>query len=191
MDRYLQTFMKESMIKENLVSVHAYGYQRDEVWTGYINLLTENQFLMKHVTEDGLEDGFILGRLDDVFQLTRNGQYEQELDQLYKLQDQQHNPFVLKSDIQKSNLFREAFIAAKKNNFIVNVCFPGTEEEEDMIVGFVRDVYWNEVVTLNLTSSGTEDGESIFYLEDVVSIHCHSRDMRKLKLLKEYHEGIS
>ncbi|MXQ53764.1 hypothetical protein [Shimazuella alba] len=50
-----------------LTSVYTDLSDPEHCAVGFIEYITEEHFQMKHVTSEGLEDGFVVGRIDDDF----------------------------------------------------------------------------------------------------------------------------
>jgi hypothetical protein len=60
----------ERSIKEGLVvSVYSNQYELEKCSVGYIETLSSEQFVMKHITPEGISDGYIVRRLDDIFRI--------------------------------------------------------------------------------------------------------------------------
>ncbi len=168
-----------------MVSVYSNRYQPEMCSVGFIDSLSAGQFIMKHVTPEGIYDGYIIRRIEDVFRVDVNGEYERRLELLYNLQKQKHQDFFKKKANQKPNLFKESLVIAQKKKLIVTICIDETDSQ-DNIVGFVKDVNPNGITISRISSNGLDDGESTFLIEDVIKINCDSSDERIIKLLYSY-----
>lgn len=107
-------------------------------------------------------NGYVIRKLDNIFRVDVNGQYEQRLSLLYKLQKQQHEDFFKDKVVKESNLFREALIVAKNNGLVVRVCIDETETQED-IAGFVMAVGDSEAVISTISFDGFDNGKKIIW----------------------------
>jgi hypothetical protein len=170
-------------IKENvMISVFSNENEPDKCSTGFIETISDEQFVMKHVTPNGKYDGYAIRKLDDIFRIDFNGDYERRLSLLYNLQNQSHRDFFVGKVKKENNLFSEALLASQKTNIVVNVCIDETESQED-IVGFVKRVKGSEVVISRVSFEGSDDGESIFTIKDIVKMNIDAEDERMFTVL--------
>lgn len=181
MDNNFIAHLRRSMHETAMISVYSNINEPDKCSVGIVEAVADEHFIMKHVTPNGLYDGYVIRRLDQIFRLDFNGQYEQRLELLYKLQNQRHQNFF-KNKIKMSNFCADVLLMAQKSNFIVSVCIDETETQDD-IVGFVNHVKDTESIISRISFEGLEDGESVFLIDDVVKINCDSEDERVLELL--------
>lgn len=177
--------LKRSFEKGIIVSVYSNRYEPGASSAGFIDAISEEQFVMKHVTPEGISDGYIIRRMEDVFRIDIEGEYEQRLQLLYTLQKQKHEDFINKLTMQGSNLFKKTLEIAQKKNLMVTICIDETEDQ-DSIVGFVKNVNSKEATISRVSFNGLSDGESTFFIEDVVKINCDTVDEKLLKLLFDY-----
>jgi hypothetical protein len=143
---------------------------------------------MKHITPEGLSDGYIVRRLDDIFRIDFNGKYEKRIDLLYKLQQQNHESLFEEQTKKNSDLFKETFISAKDKDLIISICMDEEEIQND-IVGFVKDITTKEVVISRISPEGLNDGESSFFLDDVSKLNCDTVEEKTLKLLYNHQKN--
>jgi hypothetical protein len=183
--KYIQSILKRSIKEGKIISVYTNRYQPEKCSVGFIDSLTSEHFIMKHVTPEGISDGFIVRRIEDIFRVDVDGEYEQRINLLYSLQNQQHQNFVKVDEIRKSNLFKESLLIAQKQKLVVSVCIDDTENQDD-IIGYVKDVISNGVTISRISFNGLDDGESSFFIEDIVKLNCDSSDEKILKLLNSY-----
>lgn len=176
------SILERSIRKGQAVSIYSNQYEPDKFSVGYIETFSSEQFVMKHVTPEGISDGYIVRRNEDIFRIDSNGNYEQRIELLYALQIQNHENLFEKPTLKDSNLFKEAFVSAMKKDLIVSVCIDESNDQDD-IVGFVKDITSEEVVISRITFEGFTDGESTFYLEDVIKLNCDTVEEKALKLI--------
>ncbi|MFU0789869.1 MAG: EAL domain-containing protein [Virgibacillus proomii] len=176
------SILKRSTERGLVVSIYSNQYEPEKCSVGYVDTLSTEQFIMKHITPEGLSDGYIVRRLDDIFRVDFNGEYEKRIDLLYTLQQQKHESLFEEQMRKDSNLFKETFISAKNKDLIVSICM----DEGDDIVGFVKDITIEEVVISRISSEGLCDGESSFFLDDVNKLNCDTVEEKTLKLLYNY-----
>lgn len=169
--------------KEGLiVSIYSNWNEPEKCAVGFVEDISDEQISLKHITPHGLNDGYVIRKLDDIFRVDLNGQYEKRLLILYNLQGQNHANLLQNKTKKDSNLFKEALLSAQKLKMVVSVCIDETEAQES-IVGLVKEVIDDEVVISQISFEGLDDGESIFFIDNIVKINCDSLDERALGLL--------
>lgn len=178
---HILLYLERSKKKGVMVSAFSNRHQPDKCSTGFIEEISNEQFIMKHVAPEGVYDGYIIRRINDIFRIDFNGKYEKRLALLYNLQVQHHKGTLKNKLNEDSNLFIAALVFAQNNNLIVRVCIDETEMQED-IVGFVKKVHDNVIIS-RITNEGLADGESIFRTSDIIKINIDSSDEKILKLL--------
>ncbi|MPM91866.1 hypothetical protein SDC9_139000 [bioreactor metagenome] len=136
--------------------------------------ISDEQVIIKHIALDGLSDGFVIRRLENVYRIDVDGRYEHKIHRLYSLQNQRHEAFLEIMEDNHSNLFKEALLASKKHELIVKLYIDETEEQED-IIGFVKAVDDNEAIISRISDDGSYDGESVLYLNDIIKLDCGRR----------------
>ncbi|AUS09487.1 hypothetical protein C1X05_12120 [Laceyella sacchari] len=174
--------LKRSLYKGMIVSVYSDRNQPGNFSAGFIDAISDEQFVMKHVTPEGTNDGYIMRRIEDVFRVDVHGEYEQRLRLLYTLQKQRHEDFLNGAVTEQSNLFVESLTIAQARNLIVTICIDETESQDD-ITGFVKEINTEEVTIARISSNGSNDGESIFLIEDITKMNCDTTAERLIKQL--------
>lgn len=173
--------LKRSMNENIMVAVYSNKNRPDTCSVGYVDSITKDMVLIKHVTPHGLTDGFVIRRLEDVFRIDINGQYENKLQRLYFLQEQSHHAITsqLNSEV---DLFVGILNISQKFGKVVDVCIDDTESQAD-IVGFVKEVKENEVIISQISEYGFANGESSLMIDDIVKISCDTYNGHILELL--------
>jgi hypothetical protein len=184
-NNHMWSVLKQSFEEGSIISVYSNKYEPEKSSVGFINYLSTEQFVMKHVTPEGINDGYIIRRVKDIFMVETSGEYEQRLKLLYTLQQQQHNDLIKKTITEKSNLFKESLLTAQEKNLIVSICIDETEDQDE-IVGFVKNIHSKEATISRISFYGLVDGESTFFLEDIVKINCDTTDEKILNLLYQH-----
>ena len=165
-----------------VVSIYSNWNEPEKCSVGFVEDISNDQIILKHITPHGLNDGYAIRKRDDVFRVDLNGQYEKRLLTLYNLQGQKHINLLQNKTDKDSNLFKEALLSAQKLNMVINACIDETEAQES-IVGWVKEVNNDEVVISQISFDGLDDGESIIFIANIVKINCDSLDERVMGLL--------
>ena len=175
----------EKSLNENLiVSIFSNRNAPEKCICGFIDAISDEQFILKHITVDGFYDGYHIRKIDDIFRVDINGNYEDRLKYLYEYRKQSHEDFLKGNANSDSNLFKIGLLTAKRLNMVVRVCIDDTEEQDD-IVGWVNNISETEVVISNISNSGENEGESIFYIKDIVKIACDTDNESVLGILNQ------
>lgn len=177
--------LSEAYKQNDMVAVYSDPSHPECAAVGYIDSLSAKQLALKHVTPEGISDGYVIRRIEDVFRIDVNGEYERRLTQLYQLHNQQHEDFFPHSMTPQRDLFREGLIIAQERNFVVSICMDETEEQMDL-VGFVKEVRSQTVTLSRISIDGFDDGESTIFIDDIIKMNCNTANERNLKLLFEY-----
>lgn len=167
-------FLKKSLDENLVVSVFSDREQPEKCAVGYVASISDDQVLINHITPTGLYDGYVIRKLEDIFRIDTDGQYEKKMNQLYTLKKQMHEEFI-PCKVKHGNLFKAALTASQKSELIVNFCIDETEVQDSMI-GFVKEVNDNEVVINQVTEYGVDDCHSVVLLDDIIKLNCDSVD---------------
>lgn len=174
--------LKRSIKESLMISIFSNGYQPEKCSVGFVEKLSNEQVLVKHVTQEGLYDGFIIRKLKDIFRIDIDGQYERRLALLYNIQNQSHLDYFEQIVKKNSNLFKIALEVSKKRNLFVRISIDETEAQED-IIGLVKEVNKKEAVISKISLDGLNDGECFFFIDDIVKMNCDSVEEKALELL--------
>ncbi|RAL21484.1 hypothetical protein [Thermoflavimicrobium daqui] len=183
------SMLKRSMEEKCMVSVFTDRSQPDSCSVGFIHSLSSKQFAMKHVTPDGYNDGYILRRIEDIFRVDIAGEYERRLELIYTLQKQPYKDLMNAGVAFESDLFRACLVRAQDENLVVTICIDENDSQLNM-VGFVKEMGSHEVTITRITSNGLDDGESTFYIEDIVKINCDTAEEKTCKLLFDHRKTL-
>lgn len=128
--------------------------------TGLIGAYDEDFLIVKHISPDGLYDGFILVRTNDVFRIDLNGLYEDKVRKLYECKNQSHPDCFFEDDLCSSLLDY-----SQRCNKMVSV-----EIGNDTITGLVHG-YNSEYIYLTVFDKfGRNNGETVIACDKVISI---------------------
>lgn len=103
-ENHILSVLKRSHEESLMVSVYSDRNEPEGFSAGFIDSLSAEQFVLKHVTPEGIQDGYIIRRTEDVFRVDAGGEYERRLELLYTLQKQRHEDFITGSVEQESSV---------------------------------------------------------------------------------------
>lgn len=175
--------LKLSQSEEKTISVFSDSSDPGNCSCGYIDHLSGSLFIMKHISPEGLNDGYIVRKIDDIIRVDYYGSYEKKIQLLYKLQKQNHGRLLEHLNISSSsNLFVEVFLKAKEKKLLVSLSL---DEDQEAITGFVKNVDQDSLTAsvFKLSDQGEFDGVTSFSIEDVDKVNCDTSDERTIQLL--------
>ncbi|MBS7530232.1 hypothetical protein IC619_006965 [Hazenella sp. IB182353] len=187
-------------VEQDLLSeILYYALENDEVVTlytnpddpsgavaGYIHAFTDEHVLMRHITREGREDGYVVRRVEDIFHLGILGEYENGLDCLYRMQEQEHIYFFQVLKDNKPDLLRNVLLQAKLKGWILRM---GLEDEErGDVIGQIQQSDGEHVTVRRIDEWGHEDGYTIIFVGDLVKLNIHGEEERSRETLLAYQQ---
>ena len=176
------SYLKQSMENNKIVSIYSnINDDIDERTTGFVSAISSEQVLIKNVTDEGLNDGYTVLKLENIHNADIDWHYQRKLERLYELQNQSHREISIKGLIENVNIFKEILLISKKLEMFVNISIEETETENENI-GLIKQLNDKEVVISRILD-GKEDGESIILLNDIYKLNCDRFEARCNQLL--------
>lgn len=148
--------------------------------TGFIGKVNDSEVLIYHITNCGYYDGYILKRIDDIFRIDYEGEYEKRIQMLYEYRNQAHREIDTFDD-DNDQIFFSLLDFAIENDYIVSLEF-----ENNYVSGIVNG-YSDDVLYLSIVDDmGKEDGISIINIDDVLTVDVDSDEEQILKILRTH-----
>ena len=143
--------------------------------TGYISAFNDVELLIEHISIHGNYDGFILKRIEDIFRIDYNGEYEKKIWNLYRIKKQLHKKINI---LDKNDILSSVLDFCIDNKYIISLEF-----DESCISGFVKSYNKNYINLSIVNEYGIINGETIVDLNQIVSIAVDTDDEQDIKLL--------
>lgn len=143
--------------------------------TGFALHLHDDEVLIAHINPRGEYDGFILNKIDNIYKLDYDSDYEKKIQKLYNIKKQNHHMFK----IQESMLY-SLLEYANKEGLILSL-----ELKNDKITGFVNNFDENYVYLTLINDNGWINGKSVISIDEVIVFVCDTDYEQDLKLLYE------
>lgn len=178
----IKSYLKECMEDNKIVSVFSDINEPSKCSAGFICAISTEQVLIKHVTCDGLYDGYRVRKLENIYRVDKDSQYERKLESLYFIKNQSHKDILFKGLTGDFNIFQEMLIKSNDIGFPVSIDIDETGSQA-LIIGLIEEIRGTKVVIKKITEYGEEDGESIILLDDIISLNCDSFDEHTMLLL--------
>ena len=165
--------------KENNLLIEISIQERSGSLVGKIQNFSENYLLLESISHQGLNDGFIVVCLQEIYCIDLETNYSKKVYQLYNLKSQNHDTVPLIDD----DYFISLLQYSKSNNLITEIdYFNDAESYGDQ--GFITDI--NNCLSMKLIDDfGKISGEKILKIENIKRLYCDGCHARDIKLLYE------
>ena len=175
MDSILKSLIKA---KSKDICVEVYIQERSGILVGKVQNVSEKYLLLESISPQGMNDGFILISIDEIYCVDLDTNYSRKIYKLYNLKSQKHDLVPLTED----NNFIDLLRFSKENNLIMEFDYFNYEENlSDQ--GFVIDIDDLCVSFRTIDNFGKVNGSKILKLENIKRLYCDGYHVRDLKLL--------
>ena len=169
--------LKKSKGNNEIVSLFTELNEPDNFWAGFVGRISDEFIMLNGVCSRGRYEWFRINKISDIYKIEFGGKYQEKLEKLYLLQNQNHKPVTKLSE----DLISDLLIFAKENKLIATIQI--RDSGYDDIIGYIEDLTDETVKIKLLDEFGDEDGFSVFNKNDITLLACDN-DMT-LKLLSE------
>lgn len=177
------TTLKKSIKEKTIISVYSDINNSDNFSCGFVEAISDEHILIQSVNKYGLYGGYVIRRVDGIFRIDDNGDYEKKLCALYNIQQQEHNG-LLKNELTKDdNLIIEALKSAMINKYVISIYIFSSEQEGEDLSGWVRSLSDSEIVISKISYYGHDDGVAVIQLSNIYKIDCDTDYEISLRLL--------
>ncbi len=164
------------MTAGDLAAVYTDISDTEKFAAGYYLGADKDNVLIAHITPYGKYDGYITKRVDDIYQIEKDGRYLRKLQDLYVLQNQKYEPICIEEDI-----ICEVLKWAFENEKIVSIEM-GSSGFSDL-QGYVDYVDEETVGILKIDDFGNLDGKATAELCNISNVICDSEKEQSLAIL--------
>lgn len=162
-----------------VVSLFYDSEDQDYHLTGYVECYDDEEILIRHISKNGYNDGFVLKRLSDIWRVRYDGAYEERTKILYAYRKQHHPDFKQ----QEKSILLSALIWAKQNDYVVTV-----ETEEYAFSGIVQ-LYDEQYITVReIDDYGIEGALTVIELDTLIGLIVNGEEEQVLHILYESHK---
>lgn len=165
--------VNDCMKKQKLASYYFNKEDNCVHLTGFVYAYNDNELLVAHITPRGEYDGFVLNKIENLYRVDYDGNYEKKIQQLYYLKKQTH-PII---QCDKNEIVVSLLEFAYENEYLVTL-----ELENDSVTGYVDD--YEDCVSLQvLNDNGDKNGKCIIDINEIVTFSCDTDYEQDLKIL--------
>lgn len=172
--------LEQAKTGEKIVCLYSNPYS-DKFAAGFVEAISENHVVLRHLTSHGRYDGWVLRELEDLCRIEYGGRYEETLLSLFRARGQNHPTFLPSTD-EATDLKSEILLCAQRNDLAVII---DTGSDTDSW-GFVKSVETTTVTIEKFNAEGHIDSESVIELEHVGRVTVDDEDMQDLKILAHW-----
>lgn len=175
----IEYLLHQAMKEGHVLSVYTDKEDTDHFAAGFIQRMTEQYVLIAHVSPFGMYDGYVLKYRADIYRVEYQGQYENKVEQLYRLRHQKHNKVENRTDSLIEDLLNYAY----ENGVFVSIEINNSGYKD--VHGKVQTLQNETVVIRQIDESGNPDGETAINLQDISLVTCDSDEEIAMRLLFE------
>lgn len=138
---------------------------------GYLHELDENWLALAHISPEGIEDGYVFRKMENVFRIDVGGKYEKKVENLYSQNLVRHENLYLKNE--KGILIAAITEAIRTKKMVaINVM-----DGED-VVGHICLLSETFIIIERFTEFGEKDGQTVVPIEAITKLNYDNLDLR-------------
>lgn len=151
---------------------------------GWVEAVTPEHVVLRHVSPEGRYDGYILRYMERVLRVDTNGRYLERLSFLFQARKQEFTGHLLTNVEPEANLLVETLLSAQRLDLLVAVEIAAEDSESGAVKSVSADAAIIDVYDL----LGAPDSETTVHLEAISGISVDDEQLQSLKLLSRWHQ---
>ena len=172
--------MNKFIKNKQIISIYDDPNEMDTFYCGIITKSDNESILLKSIANDGSDSGFHLILIKDIYSVSYNGQYENNLKILYENQGKIFKESTINTEYSES-LIKSVLEASLKKETIITLWLI----EDSDIVGIVEDINSTSVILNIINEFGKKDGSQIVEISSINRISYNSKNNQILKFFLE------
>lgn len=144
---------------------------------GFVLAVNEKEFAIQMITPDGEDDGIKVMRVDYVFRVNVNGQYEEKMKKLCQNNIRNSYDLLIDNNDIKKSVIQYAF----RQNQLVSIELIDSGYND--VVGFIESIDNNGCSIEQVDEFGYSDGISYINLEDITQVNLATQDEKRITKL--------
>ena len=170
--------MKDKLIawkgQNEVISFYTDQMDPEKYMAGFLYALDDDYFVLKSISPEGLQDGFILGEVNAIFKIEIGDSYTKQLKFLSEYRHVRHENIVLQGNL-KIALLQYAQV---KQKVVTIELFHGGKEDA---IGYIERIAGNNCYFHSITEAGEAGDELIIQLESITFISCDGVNERMIE----------
>lgn len=167
-----------------LVALYANPDNPRAFCAGWVEAVSPDHVVLRHVSPDGRYDGYILRYLERVLRVDTQGRYLERLAFLFQARKQEFGLRFLGELAPEANLIQETLLAARRHDLLVAVEIAAEDTES----GAVKSVTEEAAVIEVFDMLGSPDSETTVHIDAISAISVDAEQLQSLKLLSRWHQ---
>ena len=175
MRKHLESFIG----KDEIVSVFCNPNDEYSAVVGFVEQVDDDYFILREVHFNGMYDGYVLRKTDEIFRIDYQSHYEHSMKKLYNINEQSHLP-VTAGD----NPLFALLCFATERNFVISVGI--RDNSEYSVSGFIDSCNFETKVMIIHTinkNNGAFDGFTVVAFDAIARLRCDNEDDRSYQQL--------
>jgi hypothetical protein len=170
----LNTILEDSKKNRILLSVYEDKNDVEKFYVGYVVNVYSDTLLLFSLDEYGINDGYLLVRMEDIYKIEQNTSY---LEKLTILANNEYNYF-LKLDGEQGIAETMSFCKEKQILVTIKLIF------DDIIIGYVSEEDDERYLIKNVSKEGIMNGVCLIEYKDIQNVHFDGKEEKNiLKLM--------
>jgi len=175
--------LKDLKSKNLPVSIFTEKYNEENFSCGFIADIDDDFFYLNHISPNGTEDGVIARRIEDIYRIEFEGEYEKRLEKLYSLKKQDHKKYKAINREEKTKDVLESYLEFAKNNNLIITFASGNEENFSEFTGNIVKFEIEEIHLRQVSFYGEIMGNILFKRADIIKFDYDTLDEKDIFLL--------
>jgi hypothetical protein len=171
--------LRQALESDALIGVFSDPADPAAFMVGWVEAVTDEHVLLRHLSTHGRYDGYRLLAIDDIFRLDTAGRYLERLRLLSQVREERFVRFFKAKMSREADLVTETLLAAQQHELLVRVYILDGDHES----GWVKDLTHDTVTITRLDEYGIADFEATVHLEAISEVHCDDEGLQDLQIL--------
>lgn len=171
--------LRRALESDALIGVFSDPSEPAVFMAGWVEAVTGEHVLLRHLTRHGRYDGYRLLHLEEIFRVDTEGRYLERLLLLSQAREERVLRLFDAQVAEESDLVVETLRAAQGRDLLVRVYILERDNES----GRVKDLAHDTVTITRLDHYGAADCEATIHLEAISNIHCDDEALQDLRIL--------
>ena len=173
--------LKVAFQSHQIVSCYYYDSDGDacsDSYDGYIAAMDTEMIVIACISADGLYDGFVLEKIENVYRIDRDTYYEKKRGKLYSLKGSQHPKLNFS---EEKNLLTEFLDYSMSQHLVITLILKSGDSPTGYLAAYTKDA-----VTLHQLNKAAEDmGTTVVRIGEILSLELDQYYEQCLRLLYE------
>ena len=173
--------LEKAKVEERIICIYTDDSEPTKFSVGFIRSVFHDTFIMKHIESTGKADGFIAGKIEDIYLIETETKYLKKVQKLWEMQAEKADNAYME-EIEK-NAFKSLLTYAMKHKKIVSIELLHSGFTD--ILGNVVEIKGQRLFLNTINEIGESNGEAVALLEDITHLSCDGSEEMKIALLQK------